>query len=130
MAGNERFYPTPEQHPNFREVMEKLEKEGKVLMRKLLKLLGLSLELEDTDYFIKCCRHLDKAENCPVITNECDLRAIYYPAISDHLQVPPGAVRTAEHTDYETFTLLWQDDVGGLEVINMFHKMGNSKTHF
>lgn len=124
IAGNERFYPTPNEHPNFRHEMEKLENEGKVLMRKLLKLLGLSLQLEDSDYFIKCCRHLD---NCggrrnddniqmPVVSNECDLRAIYYPPIPDNLQVPQGTVRCAEHTDYEILTLLFQDNVGGLEV--------------
>lgn len=118
IAGNERFYPTPDEHTNFREVMEKLENEGKSLMRKLLKLLGLSLELEDTDYFIKCSRHLDSDSNDPqnTITNECDLRAIYYPPIPNDLQVPPGTVRCAQHTDYEILTLLFQDDVGGLEV--------------
>ncbi|CAL8110990.1 unnamed protein product [Orchesella dallaii] len=118
VAGNERFYPTPDEHTNFGEVMEKLENEGKRLMKKLLKLLGLSLELEDTDYFIKCSRHLDSDRNDPqnTITNECDLRAIYYPAIPNDLQVPTGTVRCAQHTDYEILTLLFQDDVGGLEV--------------
>lgn len=104
--------------------MEKLENDGNELMRKLLKLLGLSLELQDTDYFIKCCRHLvnsKKDHSRSTITSECDLRAIYYPAIPDNLQVSQGTVRCAEHTDYEILTLLFQDDVGGLEVLCMFY---------
>ncbi|ODM87031.1 hypothetical protein Ocin01_19651 [Orchesella cincta] len=107
IAGNERFYPTPNEHTNFREVMEKLENEGKSLMRKLLKLLGLSLELEDTDYFIKCSRHLDSD------------KLFIIPPIPHDLQVIPGTVRCAQHTDYEILTLLFQDDVGGLEVKDM-----------
>lgn len=42
------------------------------------------------------------------------LRFLHYPPLN---QAPkPGQVRAGEHSDYGTFTLLFQDEVGGLEV--------------
>lgn len=42
-------------------------------------------------------------------------RTLHYPKIEDGT-VEPGTVRCAEHTDYGTLTLLFQDEIGGLEV--------------
>ena len=36
--------------------------------------------------------------------------------ISDLSEVKPGQIRAGEHSDYGGITLLFQDDVGGLEV--------------
>ena len=44
------------------------------------------------------------------------LRCNYYPMISDLSKIKPGQIRCGEHTDYGGITLLFQDDVGGLEV--------------
>jgi isopenicillin N synthase-like dioxygenase len=98
--------------PDFYPAIERFQRECNILIRKLLKLLGLSLKLEDPDYFLKCSSHLDK----PEISSESDFRAIYYPSISRDLEIPVGSVRCGEHTDYEIITLLFQDAVGGLEV--------------
>ena len=35
-------------------------------------------------------------------------------------EVKPGQVRCGEHSDYGSVTLLFQDDVGGLEVCVLF----------
>ncbi|XP_037074235.1 2-oxoglutarate-dependent dioxygenase ucsF-like [Pollicipes pollicipes] len=42
------------------------------------------------------------------------LRVLSYPPVP--ATVAPGAVRCASHTDYGTMTLLFQDELGGLEV--------------
>ena len=44
------------------------------------------------------------------------LRYNYYPMISDLSKIKPGQIRCGEHTDYGGITLLFQDDVGGLQV--------------
>ncbi len=63
---------------------------------------ALSLNLPDS--FI-VDRHRDQ---------EHTLRLLHYPPM---LQLPePGQIRAGEHSDYGSLTLLFQDDVGGLEV--------------
>lgn len=46
------------------------------------------------------------------------LRFNYYPRITDIEHIKPGQIRCGEHTDYGGITLLFQDDAGGLEVVN------------
>lgn len=104
------FFPTD--IPSFRSINTKLQSYCHKLIKNLLKLLALSLKLEDPEYFINCCRHLD----IPGTDNECDFSMIYYPPILSDTVLPPDTVRCAEHTDYEILTLLFQNQVGGLEV--------------
>jgi isopenicillin N synthase-like dioxygenase len=42
------------------------------------------------------------------------LRLLHYPPVEQSPK--PGQVRAGEHSDYGSFTLLFQDEVGGLEV--------------
>ncbi len=44
------------------------------------------------------------------------LRLLHYPPLS--VAPKPGQIRAGAHSDYGTLTLLFQDDVGGLEVLN------------
>ncbi|KAL7630050.1 UNVERIFIED_CONTAM: hypothetical protein RMT77_019823 [Armadillidium vulgare] len=44
------------------------------------------------------------------------LRLIHYPPIP--FEIPENSVRCGEHTDYGTITILFQDNMGGLEVKN------------
>lgn len=44
------------------------------------------------------------------------LRSLYYPPIATDSDLKPGQIRLGEHSDYGTITLLFQDNIGGLEV--------------
>ncbi|MGF1516134.1 MAG: isopenicillin N synthase family dioxygenase [Elainellaceae cyanobacterium] len=44
------------------------------------------------------------------------VRLLHYPPVED--DVEPGTVRAGAHSDYGTITLLFQDDVGGLEILH------------
>ncbi len=46
--------------------------------------------------------------------HEYTLRLLHYPPLDQSPK--PGQVRAGEHSDYGSFTLLFQDEVGGLEV--------------
>ncbi|MEH2404812.1 isopenicillin N synthase family dioxygenase [Nostoc sp.] len=72
------------------------------LANTVLQAYALALELPK-DFFIT--RHNQQNHT---------LRLLHYPP----LQIPPkpGQVRAGEHSDYGSITLLFQDDVGGLEV--------------
>ena len=75
------------------------------LTNRLMSLFARGLELPP-DYFAAL---LDQAPNA--------MRAINYPAReSDPL---PGQLRAGAHTDYGTLTVLRQDAVGGLEVLDL-----------
>ena len=55
-------------------------------------------------------------------TKNCTtLRLLHYPSISEDSIIKPGQIRCGEHTDYGSITLLFQDDMPGLEVnVNVF----------
>ena len=46
--------------------------------------------------------------------NSSTLRLVHYPPVPENYD--PTAKRIGAHTDYGTFTFLFQDDQGGLEV--------------
>lgn len=103
--------PLAQDCPEFVESMTQLRNECQSFMKNVfLPLLGQALKLQDPLYFVKRSSHLDN----PEVPNECDLRATYYPPLPKEL--PKGAIRCSEHTDYEICTLLFQDNMGGLEV--------------
>jgi isopenicillin N synthase-like dioxygenase len=45
------------------------------------------------------------------------LRLLHYPAIQKRVLSKTEATRISAHTDFGTLTLLWQDEVGGLEIM-------------
>lgn len=49
-------------------------------------------------------------------THGYTLRLLHYPPLG--AQPKPGQIRAGAHSDYGTLTLLFQDDVGGLEVLS------------
>jgi isopenicillin N synthase-like dioxygenase len=68
----------------------------------LLQAFALALELPE-DFFI--LNHNEQAHT---------LRLLHYPPLQQSPKI--GQVRAGEHSDYGSITLLFQDDIGGLEV--------------
>lgn len=99
--------------PNFNTDINQLEMGCIKLLKKFLKLLAMALRLNDANFFLKECKHLYNQDSLGLR----DLRLLHYPpiTISDG-ETLRGAVRCGEHSDYGFITLLFQDDVGGLEV--------------
>lgn len=104
------YHAYPESHPPFQPALAALEAALKPLVKNILRILAVCMNLDDKDYFVKGTKNFDDPE---VPSLNC-LRSLYYPVIPDH--IPPGTVRLAEHTDYGTVTVLFQDSIGGLQV--------------
>lgn len=87
-----------------------LKDDCKPLIKKILKALAMSLGLENENFFIEASKNIDDHR----IASFSTLRTIYYPKIGNDVQA--NTVRCGEHSDYGILTLLFQDDVGGLQV--------------
>ncbi len=75
--------------------------------RRMLKAMAIALQQPD-DFFTRYF----ETEHVSV------LRFIHYPPRPEGQVVPEDAMAAGAHTDYGCITLLAQDDVGGLEVLN------------
>ena len=64
--------------------------------------------LQDRSFFAKT------HEKIGTEGNRTSLRLLYYPS---NPNLKAGQTRLGQHTDYGTITLLFQDDIGGLEVL-------------
>ncbi|XP_014667696.1 PREDICTED: UPF0676 protein C1494.01-like [Priapulus caudatus] len=98
--------------PEFRETIMALYDNCKKLSMRVLYALAMALKLEDLTFFEKNHQYIGCGPN------QTTLRTLYYPPIKNAEEVMPNQVRCGEHSDYGTITLLWQDDCGGLEVMN------------
>ncbi len=101
--------------PDFKSSATDLQTACKPLIDKIHKILAKGLKLEDEEYFIKRHQHLYD----PKISSFTTFRTIYYPPIPETLEIGAGTVRCAPHSDYGTLTLLFQDAIGGLEVLQL-----------
>ena len=68
------------------------------------------IDLKDPEVFTSTHRAMEGTKNCTT------LRLLNYPSISQDSVIKPGQIRCGEHTDYGSITLLFQDDMPGLEV--------------
>lgn len=103
--GRRMFGPNawPEGLPGFRGGVVAYYEALFALSQRLYGLFALALELPE-DWF------------APLVTRPiAQLNLIHYPAQRPDDPAVPGI---GAHSDYECFTLLWQDEVGGLEVRN------------
>ena len=98
--------------PNFIPSIRALEAECKPLIYKLLKMFANALDLENENYFIDASKNLSDTS----VVSYTTFRSLYYPPIPKNVEIQPGTVRCAPHSDYGILTLLFQDDIGGLEV--------------
>ncbi|XP_072129251.1 uncharacterized protein [Mobula birostris] len=94
--------------PEFSNCLESFFRTCEELSTQILKVLALSLDVE-TDFFV--IRHQEMGSKA----NPTTLRAAYYPPIQKY-SLKESQTRCGEHSDYGTFTLLFQDKSGGLEV--------------
>ncbi|XP_067902363.1 uncharacterized protein si:dkey-10o6.2 isoform X3 [Heterodontus francisci] len=93
--------------PEFTKCMESFFKSCEQLSIRIMKLIALGLGLE-SDFFVN--KHKKIGSN----KNPTTLRTAYYPAIQKSTVVE-HQMRCGEHSDYGTFTLLFQDKNAGLE---------------
>ena len=91
-----------------RTIMEFMEK-LRLLSLKILKVLAVGMKLQDTDHFVKNHQFMNKKEG-----NHTALRTLYYPPLPEGMET--DYVRLGKHADYGSITLLFQDDIGGLQV--------------
>lgn len=102
----ENKWPKDELGDAFRSAMLKYFDSFDALYLRIMKLLAVAMNLEDTDYFVDRCNK--RHEN---------MRLLHYPSVPRPKQGSNGSepiVRGAQHTDFGTLTLLTQDSVGGL----------------
>jgi len=91
--------------PGFREFMTEFYWECERFTRVLLKALALGIGLEDENYLVKFhSRH------------ENQLRLLHYPPLPAENLEKELVKRMPAHTDWGSLTILFQDEVGGLEI--------------
>jgi isopenicillin N synthase-like dioxygenase len=109
-------YPD-KQVPGFSSAFETLRPQMDNLSLKLFHLMGKYLGLEDQDFFVNRHKNLGDLS----IPTQTQMRSMFYynldpdPSMNRKL-IEKGAIRCGEHSDWGSITLLFQDDVGGLEV--------------
>ena len=92
---------------NFEYFLRDFMKKCKKLAYRILKTLAVGMKLKDTNHFIKRHKNLHKKGNV-----SC-LRFNNYPPIPEG--ECSGRIRLGRHSDYGCITLLFQDDIGGLQ---------------
>lgn len=96
-----------EEVPSLRPDADALINTCKALSLRILKAMALGIGLDES-FFVDTHREicLDSNASC--------MRLLHYPPVPE--SVPAEAIRCGAHTDYGTITLLFQDEIGGLQV--------------
>ena len=101
--------------PELRQALTRLAENGKLLANRLLRCISISLG-QNHSFLSDLHRGMVSQGVQGSVENSTTLRSIHYPPIPDTLAAQPGIIRCGEHSDYGTITLLFQDQLGGLEV--------------
>jgi len=99
--------------PAFMPVEVNLFNQCKQLSELLLQLINMQLPVSDRNFLNDQHKGLGSLDENPTIT-----RLLYYPPIKSEESLLENQLRCGEHSDYGTITLLFQDEVGGLQVVN------------
>lgn len=104
-------------NPHFKEAIVTYWRSCLAVARELVKIFALSLDLPE-DFFAAKFQYPDAA-----------LALNYYPGISapQSPDDPNAQVSIGSHTDFQLFTMLWQDAIGGLQVLNRQGQWINAK---
>jgi isopenicillin N synthase-like dioxygenase len=94
--------------PDFRRDSTALFEACTDLAKRVLFAIAIGLKLSDSSFFVQRHNILEKQSSV------C-MRYQYYPPLTN-VTLKTDQVRCGEHTDYGSITILFQDDVGGLEV--------------
>ena len=111
---NGRFLKKPDVNwpdkvcPLFSSTVKSFMEQGKQLTLKILKVLAAGLNLEEEDAFTKMHSLMHQDGNYTAF------RTLHYPPVPDDTSSIDS--RLAEHSDYGSITLLFPDNVGGLQV--------------
>lgn len=100
-----------QQVPEFRPTVTSFFNKCKHLTFRILDVVALGLKLKDPKWLAQVHGSIGTSENATA------LRLLYYPSLPDESTIKPEQVRCGEHSDYGSITLLFQDSVGGLEVL-------------
>jgi len=95
----------------FKPVVTAFYKKCTALTCRILDVISMGLKLKDPNWLSQVHGAIGTSENPTA------LRLLYYPPIPENSGIKPGQVRCGEHSDYGSITLLFQDNVGGLEVL-------------
>ena len=95
--------------PHFKDAVIRYAQAGLKLTRALMRSFALSLDLSE-DYF-------DGKMQYPNINTNINY---YLPMLNSQSSSDPAAKPSSfgSHTDFQVFTVLWQDNTGGLQVLN------------
>jgi len=97
---------------DFIETGKKFSSDCKNLTELLLRVLSPAVDPTNEEFLLDKHRHIGNVE-CPTI-----LRLLWYPCVEDPDAITADQLRCGEHSDYGTITLLFQDSVGGLQVVS------------
>lgn len=105
LRGEDFYWQGTDHLPNFKESCIRYWQECLTLSRKLVRIFALALDLPE-DYF-------DSLTTFPGADGVFN----YYPAMTPEQSQTSQDVGIGSHTDLQICTLLWQDMIGGLQVL-------------
>lgn len=101
--------PWPSDLPQFREFMQMFHMKCYSLAIEILRSFAIGLDLDQNLFDTKF-----NNGDCAL------LRILHYPPLPQHIE--HKQIRAGEHTDYGALTILFQDNIGGLEVQTLDNK--------